>query len=103
MPFSGYNQIKMDPQKSVFGAVSVKFFGFLVTKRRVEANLEKIWVVLDMRPPATVKDVQKLAGQVASLGRFVPKSTTSVPSYSRFFEARVSLSGRTSARRLSKT
>ena len=27
-----------------------------------------------MRPPTTVKDIQKLVGRVASLGRFVPKS-----------------------------
>ena len=27
-----------------------------------------------MKPPSTVKDVQKLAGRIASLGRFVPKS-----------------------------
>ena len=41
----------------LFGAVSGKFLGFLISKRRVEANSEKIRVVLDMRPPSTVKDV----------------------------------------------
>ena len=68
-------QMKLNPQKSVFGAVSGKFLGFLVSRRGVEANPKKIRAVLDMRPPATVKGVQKLVGQVASLGRFVPKST----------------------------
>ena len=67
-------QMKLNPQKSVFRAVSGKFLGFLVSRRGVETNPEKIRAVLDMRPPATVKDVQKLAGRVASLGRFVPKS-----------------------------
>ena len=29
---------------------------------------------MDMRPPATVKEVQKLARRVAALGRFLPRS-----------------------------
>ena len=49
--------MKLNPQKSVFGAVSKKFLRFLVSRRGVEVNLEKIRVVLDMRPPITVKDV----------------------------------------------
>ena len=67
--------MKTNLQKSVFEAVSEKFLGFLVSKRGVEANPEKIRVVLDMRPSTTVKDVQKLAGRIVSLGRFVPKNT----------------------------
>ena len=67
--------MKLNPQKSVFGAVSGKFLRFLVSRRGVKANPEKIRVVLDIRPPTTMKDVQKLAGRIASLGRFVPKST----------------------------
>ena len=66
--------MKLNPQKSVFGAVSGKFLGFLVSRKGVEVNPEKIRTVLDMRPPTTVNDVQKLAGRIASLGRFVPKS-----------------------------
>ena len=66
--------MKMNPQKSVFGAVSRKFLGFLVSKRGVKANPEKIRAVLDMRPPTTVKEVQRLASRVALLGRFVLKS-----------------------------
>ena len=69
-----FYQMKLNPQKSVFGAVSGKFLGFLVSRRGVEANPEKIRAILEMRPPSTVKDVQKLAGRVAPLERFVPKS-----------------------------
>ena len=67
-------RMRLNPQKSVFGAISGKFLGFLVSRRGVEANPEKIRAVLDMKPPTSVKDVQRLAGRVASLGRFVPKS-----------------------------
>ena len=48
--------------------------GFLVSKRGVEANPEKIQAVLEMKPPLIVKDVQRLKHWIASLGRLVPKS-----------------------------
>ena len=50
-------QMKLNPQKSVFGVVSGKFLGFLVSRKGVEANPEKIRAMLDMKPPSTVKDV----------------------------------------------
>ena len=66
-------QMKLNPQKSMFGAVSGKFLGFLVSRRGVEANPEKIQTILEMKPPFTVKDVQRLAGRITLLGRFMPK------------------------------
>ena len=68
-----YN-MKLNPQKSVFGAASGKFLGCMVSRRGIEANPEKIKAILEMQPPSSVKDMQRLAGQVAALGRFVPKS-----------------------------
>ena len=60
--------------KSVFEAVSGKFLGFLVSRRGVEANPEKIRAILEMQPPSSVNNVQRLSSRIASLGRFVPKS-----------------------------
>ena len=37
-----YYNMKLNPQKSVFGAVSGEFMGFLVSRCGVEANPEKI-------------------------------------------------------------
>ena len=69
-----YFNMKLNPQKSVFGVVSGKFLGFLVSRRGVEANPEKIRTILEMQPPSSVKDVQRLSGQIASLRRFVLKN-----------------------------
>ena len=60
--------MKLNPQKSAFGAVSGKFLGFLVSRHGVEANQKKIRALLDMQPPSSVKDVQRPAGWIASLG-----------------------------------
>ena len=46
----------------------------MVSRRGIEANPEKIKAIVEMRPPSSVKDVQRLAGRVAALGRFVPES-----------------------------
>ena len=50
-------QMKLDPSKCVFGVASEKFLGFMVSQRGIEANPEKVQVILDMTSPKTVKEV----------------------------------------------
>jgi hypothetical protein len=69
-----YN-MKLNPAKCVFGVSSGKFLGFMVSQRRIEANPDKIKVILEMSPPKTVKEVQSLTGKAAALNRFVSRST----------------------------
>ena len=47
--------------------------GFLVSHKGIEANPEKIKAIEDMNPPQTLKEMQKLAGRVTALGRFISK------------------------------
>ncbi|KAK1365091.1 hypothetical protein POM88_040652 [Heracleum sosnowskyi] len=54
--------------KCAFGVGSGKFLGLMVSKRGIEANPDKIKSIVDMEPPHSVKDVQKLTGRVAALG-----------------------------------
>ncbi|XP_075675210.1 uncharacterized protein LOC142644504 [Castanea sativa] len=68
-------QMKLNPSKCVFGVVSGKFLGFMVSQRGIEANPEKVQAILDMTSPKSVKDVQKLIGRIAALNRFVSKAT----------------------------
>jgi hypothetical protein len=64
---------KLNPDKCVFGISAGKLLGFLVSYRGIEANPEKIRVIEAMRPPARVKDVQKLMGSLAALSRFISR------------------------------
>ena len=68
-----YN-MKLNPAKCAFGVSSGKFLGFIVNNRGIEANLDKIKAVLDMRPPSKVKDIQRLTGRLAALSRFMSKA-----------------------------
>ncbi|XP_068474690.1 uncharacterized protein [Phaseolus vulgaris] len=64
--------LAMDPQ--VKPREAGKFLGFLLTERGIEANPDKCAAILAMRSPATVKEVQQLAGWMAALSRFVSAS-----------------------------
>ncbi|XP_074373823.1 putative mitochondrial protein AtMg00860 [Apium graveolens] len=64
----------LNPAKCAFGVGSGNFLGHMVSKRGIEANPDKIKAILDMEPPRSIKDIQKLTGRVAALGRFISKS-----------------------------
>ena len=68
-----YN-MKLNPAKCAFGVLARKFLGFIVNDRGIEANLDKIKVVLDMSPPSNIKEVQRLTGRIDALSRFVSKA-----------------------------
>jgi ribonuclease HI len=64
---------KLNPDKCVFGVSAGKLLGFLVSHWGIEANPEKIGAIEAMRPPARIKDVQKLTGSLAALSRFISR------------------------------
>ena len=68
-----YN-MKLNPTKCAFGVSAGKFLGFIVNSQGIEANPNKIKVVLDMQPPSNTKEIQHLTGRIAALSRFVSRS-----------------------------
>ena len=48
--------------------------GCLISARGIEANPEKIDVILNMEPPTSRKLAQRLAGRLAALNRFISRS-----------------------------
>ncbi|XP_057730557.1 uncharacterized protein LOC130945880 [Arachis stenosperma] len=48
----------------------------MITQRGVEANPEKCQAILQMKSPGCIKDVQRLAGRLTSLSRFLGASAT---------------------------
>jgi len=71
--FRWYN-MKLNPCKCAFRVSSRKFFGFMVSHRGIEANLEKIKAILDIKPLQSIKEVQSPTGRVAALNMFVLKA-----------------------------
>ncbi|GKV47282.1 hypothetical protein SLEP1_g54195 [Rubroshorea leprosula] len=67
-------QMKLNPLKCTFAVESGKFLGYVVSKKGIEVNPEKVQAVQQMEPPKTIKDVQHLIGRVAALHRFIARS-----------------------------
>jgi hypothetical protein len=74
--FANFRQagLKLNPEKCVFGVKNGKFLGCLVSIKEIEANPNKIEVILRMEPPSTKKGAQRLTGRLASLNRFISRS-----------------------------
>ena len=68
-------KMKLNPTKCAFGVSARNFLGFIVNSSEIEANPDKIKVVLDMQPPSNTKEIQRLTGGIAALSRFTSKSS----------------------------
>ena len=66
--------IKLNPAKCIFGVKAGRMLGFLVSQRGIEANPDKIKAIIDMTPPQNPKEVQRLNGRLAALGRFLARA-----------------------------
>jgi hypothetical protein len=64
---------KLNPEKYVFGISARKLLGFLVSHRGIEANPDKIRAIEAIRPPARLKDVQRLTGSLVALSRVISR------------------------------
>jgi hypothetical protein len=80
---------KLNPDKCMFGVTVGKLLGFLVSCQGIEANPEKIRTIEAMRPPACIKDVQKLTGCLAMLSRFIYRlAEQALPFFKLFWKSR---------------
>jgi hypothetical protein len=73
--------IKLNSTKCAFGVPSGKLLGFLVSHRGIEANPDKVKAIEEMRPPRNLKEMQRLAGCMAALGRFIARSGEKAPPF----------------------
>ena len=64
---------KLNPEKCVFGVSVGKLLGFLVSHQGIEANPAKVKAIEAIRPPARIKDVQRLTGSLAALSHFISR------------------------------
>jgi hypothetical protein len=67
-------QLWLNPEKCVFGVRQGKILGYLVSHRGIEANPIKIQAIINMTPPQSARDVQRLTGRLVALNRFISKS-----------------------------
>ena len=68
-------KMKLNPTKCAFGVSAGKFLGFIVNSHGIEANPNKIKVMLNMQPPSNTKEIQRLTGRIVVLSHFVSRSS----------------------------
>nr|XP_027102673.1 uncharacterized protein LOC113723912 [Coffea arabica] len=69
-------RIMLNPKKCIFGVTSGKFLGYLVSRRGIEANPDKVRAIQEMSLPRCIRDVQRLTGRLAALNRFLSQSAS---------------------------
>jgi hypothetical protein len=73
-------KMKLDPKKYTFNVPSGKLLGYMVSRHDIDSNPEKVSAITKMKPPESLRDVQKLTGCMATLSRFI--NSTSSDSHS---------------------
>ena len=67
------NGIKLNPEKCLFRVSRGMLLGFIVFKRGIEANPEKILAITRMGPIQNIKGVQQVTRCLATLSRFISR------------------------------
>jgi hypothetical protein len=64
-------KMKLNPEKCTFGVPSRKLLGYIVSRRGIDPNLEKVLAITNMKLPESLHDMQKLTGSMTGLSRFI--------------------------------
>jgi hypothetical protein len=66
-------KMKLNSKKCIFSVPSGKLLGYMVSRRGIDPNLEKVSAITKMKPPESLHDVQKLMAYMATLSRFISR------------------------------
>lgn len=70
--------LRLNPKKCVFRVDGSKFLGFMLPERGTETNLEKCEMIIDMRSPKNIKDIQCLVGRLTTISRIFLRLTDTI-------------------------
>jgi hypothetical protein len=63
----------LNPKKCIFGVSLGKLLGYMVSSQGIDVNPKKVEAIKQLQPSQTRKEIQKLAGMMAALSRFISK------------------------------
>ena len=64
-------QLKLNPAKCTFGTTSGKLLGFVVSRRGIEEDPNKIQEIQNLPPPYTQREVRGFFGRLNYISRFI--------------------------------
>jgi hypothetical protein len=65
--------IKLNPEKCVFGVPQGMLLGFIISERGIKANPKKLTAITKMGPIRDLKGMQRVTGCLAALSRFISR------------------------------
>ena len=68
-------QLRLNPEKCTFGVISGKLLGFVVSRKGIEVDPDKVKAIVDMPPPQTQKEVRGFLGRLNYISRFISNLT----------------------------
>jgi hypothetical protein len=73
--FNNLHKYKMmlNPKKCVFSVSLGKLLSYMMLSRGIDVNPTKVEAIKKLQPPRTRKEIQKLAGMMVALSRFISK------------------------------
>lgn len=54
----------MNPKKCVFGVISGKLLGFIVSRRGIEVDPTRVSLITEMPPPKNIKQLRNLQEKI---------------------------------------
>ncbi|WJZ84327.1 hypothetical protein VitviT2T_003936 [Vitis vinifera] len=68
-------RLRLNPKKCTFGVTSEKLLGYMVSERGIEADPDKIKVILDMPMPRIKRGIRGFLGRLQYINRFIARLT----------------------------
>ncbi|XP_038999487.1 uncharacterized protein LOC120125050, partial [Hibiscus syriacus] len=68
-------QLKLNPNKCTFGVTSGKLLGFVVSRKGIEIDPDKVKAIQDLPAPRTQKEVRGFLGRLNYIARFISQLT----------------------------
>ncbi|KAK8549098.1 hypothetical protein V6N12_061996 [Hibiscus sabdariffa] len=68
-------RLKLNPAKCTFGVTSGKLLGFIVSKKGIEIDPDKVKAIQELPPPKTQKEVRGFLGRLNYISRFISQLT----------------------------
>ena len=67
--------LRLNPKKCTFGVTSGKLLGYMVNKRGIEVDPDKIRAILDMPALRIEREVRGFLGRLQYISRFITRLT----------------------------
>ena len=69
-------QLKLNPAKCTFGTIFGKLLGFIINRKGIEVDPDKIKAIQNLLPPHTQKEVRGFFSRLNYISRFISQMTT---------------------------